>query len=90
MKQIYIGNVPVNKTEDDLKNIFSQFGQVSVVQLVKNRVTGDSRGFGFIEMADDASADIAISKLEGASWEGKTLRVNEARPSPARQPRDTW
>lgn len=90
MKQIYVGNIPYSKTEEDLSDLFASFGEVNSVKFVSDRETGRFRGFGFVEMADGGSADEAISDLEGKDFGGRTLRVNEARPRPARPPRDTW
>jgi len=90
VKQIYIGNIPYSKTEEDVQDLFAEFGEVTSVQFVSDRDTGRFRGFGFVEMADGNSADEAISNLEGKELDGRTLRVNEARPRPARPPRDTW
>jgi len=81
-KNLYVGNLPFNTTQDDLREAFSQFGTVSRVQVVSDRETGRSRGFGFVEMDD--GAEEAIAKLNGASFQGRTLTVNEARP---REPR---
>ena len=90
VKQIYVGNIPYSKTEEDLQDLFAQFGTVNSVKFVNDRETGRFRGFGFVEMADGPAADEAISDLEGKDFDGRTLRVNEARPRPARPPRDTW
>ncbi len=90
VKQIYVGNIPYSKTEEDLQDLFAQFGTVNSVKFVNDRETGRFRGFGFVEMADGPCADEAISGLEGKDFDGRTLRVNEARPRPARPPRDTW
>ena len=81
-KNLYVGNLPFNTTQDDLREAFSQFGTVSRVQVVSDRETGRSRGFGFVEMED--GAEQAIEKMNGASFQGRTLTVNEARP---REPR---
>ncbi len=83
MKSIYVGNLPFNTTEDEVRNTFEQYGEVGSVKLISDRDTGRPRGFGFVEM-EGASADAAIQALDGASFGGRTLRVNEARP---RQPR---
>lgn len=90
VKQIYVGNIPYSKTEEDLQNLFAEFGEVNSVKFVNDRETGRFRGFGFVEMADGNCADEAISDLEGKEFDGRALRVNEARPRPARPPRDTW
>ena len=85
-KNLYVGNLPFTTTADDLREAFSQFGSVTRAQVVEDRETGRSRGFGFIEMAD--GADAAIENLNGAMFQGRSLTVNEARPReerPARQ-----
>ncbi len=83
MKSIYVGNLPFNATEDEVRDAFGEFGDVKSVKLIDDRETGRPRGFGFVEM-DDAEADDAIQALDGAEFGGRNLRVNEARP---RQPR---
>src|SRR5579863_5897371 len=84
MKNIYVGNLSFQTTEQDLEAAFSAYGQVERAQLVKDRDTGKSRGFGFVEMADDAGADRAIEALNGSQLDGRSLTVNEARPREAR------
>lgn len=84
MKNIYVGNISFKTTEQDLDAAFSAYGQVDRVQIVKDRETGQSRGFGFVEMANDDEAERAIAALEGAEMSGRKLTVNEARP---REPR---
>src|SRR5262245_34294679 len=81
-KNLYVGNLPFNTTSDDLREAFAQFGTVARVQVVTDRETGRSRGFGFVEM--DSGGDDAIAKLNGTDFGGRTLTVNEARP---REPR---
>ncbi len=76
-KRIYVGNLPFSATEEDLSELFSQHGEVLSVNLINDRQTGRPRGFGFVEMEDEA-ADSAISSLDGAEFGGRTLRVNEA------------
>lgn len=88
--QIYVGNIPYSKTEEDLSELFGQFGEVSSVKFVNDRDTGRFRGFGFVEMPDAAAAQEAISNLEGNEFDGRTLRVNEARPRQPRPPRNNW
>jgi RNA recognition motif-containing protein len=85
MKNIYVGNLSFQTTEQDLEATFTAYGQVERAQLVKDRETGKSRGFGFVEMADDASADRAIDALNGSQLDGRNLTVNEARPREPRQ-----
>ena len=77
-KNLYVGNLSYNCTADDLRELFSQHGNVSSAQVVSDRETGRSRGFGFVEMSDGGEA--AIGALNGAEFQGRTLTVNEARP----------
>ena len=90
MTQIYVGNIPYSKTEQDLSELFSQFGEVTSVKFINDRETGRFRGFGFVEMPSATAAKSAIEKLENSDYDGRTLRVNEARPRQPRPPRDTW
>src|SRR5206468_12772833 len=75
-KKIYVGNLPFTATADDLREAFGHFGAVTSAQVVSDRDTGRSRGFGFVEMSD--GADEAIASLNGAQFHGRTLTVNEA------------
>src|SRR5687767_3873937 len=77
-KNLYVGNLPFNTTSDDLREAFAQFGNVTRVQVISDRETGRSRGFGFVEMED--GAEEAVAKMNGANFQGRTLTVNEARP----------
>ena len=85
MKNIYVGNISFQTSEQDLDAAFSAYGQVERVQIVKDRDTGQSRGFAFVEMANNAEADKAMEALNGADMGGRTLTVNEARPREPRQ-----
>lgn len=85
MKNIYVGNISFQTSEQDLDAAFSAYGQVDRVQIVKDRETGQSRGFAFVEMANNAEADKAMAALNGADFGGRTLTVNEARPREPRQ-----
>jgi len=78
-KKLYVGNLPFQTTEDDLTDLMSQVGNVESVRIITDRDTGRSRGFGFVEMADD-DADRAIEQFNGADFGGRPLTVNEARP----------
>ncbi len=89
MKTIYLGNLPLSASENEVLELFSRHGEVGKVTLVTDRETGRSRGFGFVEM-DPEAADKAIDALDGADFEGRTLRVNEARDRGARPPRRSW
>lgn len=77
---IYVGNLPREATEDDLREAFVAFGEVTSAKIITDRFTGDSRGFGFVEMPNSSEAQAAISGLDGKDLKGRTLRVNEARP----------
>lgn len=79
MKKIYVGNLPFTATEEEVKALFSEHGEVESVALITDRETGRPRGFGFVEMAPDG-ADAAIKALDGKDMGGRNLRVNEARP----------
>ncbi len=77
---IYVGNLSYQATEEDLRAVFADYGNVKRVVLPTDRETGRMRGFAFVEMSDDAQEDSAISELDGAEWMGRQLRVNKARP----------
>lgn len=77
---IYVGNLPREATEEDLREAFEAFGEVTSVKIITDRFTGDSRGFGFVEMSNSPEAQSAISGLDGKELKGRSLRVNEARP----------
>jgi RNA recognition motif-containing protein len=77
-KNLYVGNLPFSTTEADLEGLFGQHGAVARVQIITDRDTGRSRGFAFVEMGDGAEA--AVTALNGAQFQGRTLTVNEARP----------
>ncbi len=79
-KNIYVGNLSWDATADDLLRLFERFGAVTRAQVVMDRETGRSRGFGFVEMADDNEATKAIGDLNGTEFQNRTLTVNEARP----------
>ncbi|MCY7272778.1 MAG: RNA-binding protein [Phormidesmis sp. CAN_BIN44] len=81
---IYVGNLAFQATEDDLKEVFAEYGAVSRVSLPTDRETGRKRGFAFVEMEDEAKEDAAIAELDGAEWLGRELKVNKAKP---REPR---
>jgi RNA recognition motif-containing protein len=76
---IYVGNLPFNATAQDLENLFGEYGTVESAAIINDRETGRSRGFGFVEMPNEEGAK-AISELDGADYNGRALKVNEARP----------
>ncbi len=81
-KNLYVGNLPYSSTEDELRNAFSQYGEVNSVTLINDRETGRPRGFGFVEM--ESGADEAIQAMNGKDFGGRSLKVNEAKPRPSR------
>ncbi len=80
---IYVGNLHYNVGDEDLKQVFEEYGEVESVKIVKDRETGRSKGFGFIEMNNDSQAREAIEELNGAELMGRVMKVNESRPKPA-------
>jgi RNA recognition motif-containing protein len=78
MKTLYVGNINYQATEEDLKPLFSEYGEVISVKIINDRETGRSKGFGFVEM--ESGADTAVEELDGKEFQGRRLRVNEARP----------
>ncbi len=86
--QIYVGNISYTTTEESLENLFSQYGEVESVKIITDRETGRAKGFGFITMNDDAAAQNAIDELNEKEFEGRTLRINEARPREERPRRN--
>lgn len=78
-KKLYVGNLSYDVTEDELHQLFSQCGQVSHARIVKDKDTGRSKGFGFVEMPDDREAEQAIMRMKGHDLRGRPLRVDEAR-----------
>jgi RNA recognition motif-containing protein len=79
-KRIYCGNLSFKATEDDVRQLFAQHGEVTDVHVVMDRETGRSRGFAFVEMADEAQAKAAIAALDGSRHQDRNLKVNEAQP----------
>jgi RNA recognition motif-containing protein len=84
---IFVGNIPFSSTEEDIRQLFEQFGVVDNVNLITDRETGRFRGFGFVEMPDPNEAQAAITELHGSDLSGRPLTVNEARPREPRRPR---
>jgi len=82
---IYVGNLSYAAKEEDLDQVFSEYGKVKRITLPSDRETGRPRGFAFVEMEDDATEEKAIEALDGAEWMGRELRVNKAKP---REPRN--
>lgn len=88
---IYVGNLAYGVTQDELRDAFSAYGEISSVNLITDKFTGNSKGFGFVEMPNNAEADAAIKGLNETALKGRNLKVNEAKPRtnarPARGPR---
>ena len=88
-KNIYVGNLPWSATEDELRDMFAQYGEVESAKIITDRETGRSRGFGFVEMESEAG-DSAIAALNGKDMGGRPLRVNEAREREPRRNNKRW
>ncbi len=84
---IYVGNLPYNVTEDELRDMFGAYGDVSSANIITDKYSGESKGFGFVEMARQADAEEAIKALNGSSVKGRSIKVNQARPRTERPPR---
>ena len=83
-KRIYVGGLPFKTTEEEMNALFTTYGQVTSAKLITDKYSGQSRGFGFVEMPDDAEAAAAMEKLNGSDFGGRKLTINEARPMEAR------
>ncbi len=77
---IYVGNLPYNVVEEDLREIFEEYGEVASVKIISDKLSGRSKGFGFVEMDDDQEAKKAIDELNNAELSGRNIKVNESRP----------
>ncbi|RIH65503.1 RNA-binding protein [Mariniphaga sediminis] len=77
---IYVGNLPYNVVEEDLREIFEEYGEVASVKIISDKLTGRSKGFGFVEMDDEEEAKKAIGELNNAELSGRNIKVNESRP----------
>lgn len=85
--KLYVGGLPYSTTEDALKDLFAQAGSVTSATIIMDKMTGRSKGFGFVEMSSDSEAQAAIEMFDKKEYEGRSLTVNEARPMEARPPR---
>ncbi len=77
---IYVGNLPFNLGEEDLKEIFEEYGEVTTTKIISDKFSGRSKGFGFVEMENDAEANNAIKELNNAEVSGRNIKVNESKP----------
>ncbi|MGY6215160.1 RNA recognition motif domain-containing protein [Methylolobus aquaticus] len=83
---IYVGNLSYQLSDDELRQAFEAFGEVSSATIIMDKATGRSKGFGFVEMPDQACGEAAVKNLDGADLKGRNIRVNEARPRTDTQP----
>jgi len=84
---IYVSNLTFNVQDEDLREFFTPYGEVTSAKIIKDKATGQSKGFGFVEMSDDTAAKKAIVELNGATVEGRNIKVMEARPKEERPSR---
>ncbi len=84
--KLYVGNLPNSLTDQELQDVFTPFGEVKSVNIIKDKFTGESRGFGFVEMGDAEASQAAIAEVDGKEVKGRKLRVSEAQPRPDRGP----
>ncbi|HEY0058935.1 MAG TPA: RNA-binding protein [Flavisolibacter sp.] len=84
---IYVSNLSFNVQDEDLREFFTEYGEVSSAKVIMDKMTNQSRGFGFVEMSDDAAAKKAIAELDGATIEGRNIKVMEAKPKEDRPAR---
>ena len=84
--RIYVGNLPYSMTDDDLRDLFSAYGELAAAEVIKDKFSGQSKGFGFVDMPSNSDADAAIKALNETEMKGRKLTVNEARPR-AERPR---
>jgi RNA recognition motif-containing protein len=84
---MYVGNLAFSVTEDDLNTAFSEFGEVESVNIITEKYSGQSKGFGFVEMSDNSEADKAIKALNGTELKGREIKVNQAKPRGERSSR---
>jgi RNA recognition motif-containing protein len=82
---IHVSNLAYNVTEDDLRTLFSSFGEVSIVNIIKERSSGQSKGFGFVEMLNNSEADKAMKALNGSKLKDQSIKISQAKP-PAKRP----
>ena len=87
---LYVSNLGFNVQDEDLKALFTEFGEVSSAKVIMDRTTNQSRGFGFVEMPDDASAQKAINELNGKMADGRSIKISEARPKEDKPRTNRW
>jgi RNA recognition motif-containing protein len=89
-KNIYVGNLSYDTREQDLESLFGQYGTVASAKIISDRDTNRSKGFGFVEMEDASAADAAISELDGREYQGRNIKVNEAKEREERPRRNDY
>jgi RNA recognition motif-containing protein len=89
-KNIYVGNLSYDTREQDLESLFGQYGTVASAKIISDRDTNRSKGFGFVEMEDASAADAAISELDGREYQGRNIKVNEAKEREERPRRNNY
>lgn len=82
--KLYVGNLPYSVTEEDIRELFSQVGKVASIDLIKDRMSGESKGFAFVEMDTNSEADKAIKSLNGSNYNGRLIKVNQAQNKQSR------
>lgn len=87
---IYVGNLSWSMTDDDLSNLFTQYGSVTSAKILKDKMNGRSKGFGFVEMPDNEAAAKAVAELDGSSADGRTIKVTEAKPREERTSKPSY
>jgi len=87
---IYVGNLAYAVTEEELREVFAEYGDVDSAKIISDKFSGRSKGFGFVEMPQDSQGEEAIAKLDGYSLKGRDMKVNKARPKPERTERKSW
>ncbi len=87
---IYVSNLSFSVQDEDLKGFFEEYGEVTSAKVIMDKFTNRSRGFGFVEMSDDAAAQKAIQELDGGMVEGRAIKVNEAKPREERAPKKSF
>ena len=90
MKSIFLGNLPWSVKDEDLKAKFSEFGEVASARVITDKFSGRSRGFGFVDMPNDEEVKNAVDKMNGYSWDGRDITVNEAKPKTERRDNDRF